>query len=136
MKPEPVPLRDATHPDEVVRRVLHTRLREARALADGLMQRDRQGLHAFRIACKRLRYALERFCDFDPSLGPAAERIALLQDALGEAHDRDVLLAILPPAMATTERRLQAGRETCVDRAIALWREMKPILDALDSHPI
>lgn len=116
--------------------MLRTRLREVRSLAAGLRARDGRSLHDFRIACKRLRYALERFEELDPSLAIAAERIASLQDALGEAHDRDVLLAILPPALAATERRLRAERETFVDRATALWQEMQQHLQALDSHPI
>lgn len=81
------------------------------------------GLHQFRIAGKRLRYALERFADDDPSLRDGAERLARLQDALGEAHDRDVLLAILPPAMPQTQRRLHDEREGCVDDAVVLWAQ-------------
>ena len=80
-------------------------------------RRDKQGLHDFRIACKRLRYALERFQTLEPSLEAIAERLRSLQDALGEAHDRDVLLAILPPTMPATERRLTSEREAFVDRA-------------------
>ena len=108
MKPERVDLRGVTDAAELARRVVATRLREVRRLAGGLERRDRQGLHDFRIACKRLRYALERFDDMEPSLRSPRERLASLQDALGEAHDRDVLLAILPAAMAQTERRLRS----------------------------
>jgi CHAD domain-containing protein len=136
VKPQRVALGGVTNPDEVVERVLETRLREAHDLTSGLARRDKQGLHDFRIACKRLRYALERFEALDPSLESAADRLALLQDALGEAHDRDVLLAILPPQMAATQRRLQADRETCVDRSVALWEEARKIMEAVDSHLI
>ena len=101
-----------------------------------LARRDQQGLHDFRIAGKRLRYALERFQALDPSLEAIAERLALVQDALGEAHDRDVLLAILPPAMPSTQRRLKDEREAFVDRSLALWSELEQLMQALDSHPI
>lgn len=123
MKPERVDLREADNVDEIVRRVVQTRLGEVHSLATGLERRDRQGLHDFRIACKRLRYALERFASFDPSFERSAERFSALQDALGEAHDRDVLLTILPPTMGNTQRRLQEERERCVDRAAALWKQ-------------
>ncbi len=78
-------------------------------------------LHQFRIAAKRLRYALERFEEVDPSLHDGARQLAQLQDALGEVHDRDVLLTILPVSMAGTQQRLQTERERYADEAAALW---------------
>ena len=135
MKPQRVDLHGVENVDELVERVLQTRLREARSLASGLERRDKQGLHDFRIACKRLRYALERFQTVEPSLEEIAERLATLQDALGEAHDRDVLLQILPPTMPETERRLQRERTELVDRGAGLWQELEQMLHALDSHP-
>jgi CHAD domain-containing protein len=128
VKPEPVDLRGVTDGIDLARRVLTTRARELRRLAGGLQRRDRLGLHAFRIACKRLRYALERFEDLDPSLESLAKPFAPLQDALGEAHDRDVLLSILPVAMVRTEHRLRREREACVDRAVVLWTQAQELL--------
>jgi CHAD domain-containing protein len=128
VKPEPVLLRGVTDSTELARRVLHTRLREVRRLAGGLEQREQLGLHNFRIACKRFRYALERFSELEPSLEAPAKTFAQLQDALGEAHDRDVLLSILPAAMAQTEHRLRTEREACVDRAGALWTQAQELL--------
>jgi CHAD domain-containing protein len=128
VKPEPVDLRGVTGSAELARRVLQTRVNEVRRLAGGLQQRDQPGLHAFRIACKRLRYALERFEGLERSLEPVAEAFAFLQDALGEAHDRDVLLAILPVAMVQTEHRLRGEREASVDRAVALWTQAQELL--------
>lgn len=136
MKPERIDLAGVTDVNELIDRVLQTRLREARELSPGLKRRDKQGLHDFRIACKRLRYALERFEDLEPSLQAAAAGLADLQDALGDAHDRDVLLAILPPAMAATQRHLRNERDACVDRAIALWSDLQQLAQALDSHRI
>jgi CHAD domain-containing protein len=136
VKPERVDLRGVKDVDELVDRVLRTRLREARELTTGLERRDKQGLHDFRIACKRLRYALERFQALEPSLEEIANNLALLQDALGEAHDRDMLLAILPPTMPATEKRLLDEREECVDRALAVWSELEQLIQALDSHGI
>ena len=123
MKPERVALQGVSELHDIVGRVVQTRIREVEALASGLDRRDKQGLHDFRIACKRVRYALERFGDLDGSFEASAERFTALQDALGEAHDRDVLLTILPPTMGKTQRRLQEEREQCVDRAVALWKQ-------------
>jgi len=134
MKPQRIDLRGADGVDDVAKRVLETRLSEVRALAGQLESRERRGLHHFRIACKRLRYALERFEALDSSFALAADRLARLQDELGEAHDRDVLLAILPPAMGQTERRLKGEREACVDRGIMLWSELRGLMQAIDSH--
>lgn len=136
MKPKRVDLAGVDEVDELVERVVRTRLGEARTLAPGLQRRDKKELHDFRIACKRLRYALERFGSLEPSLEQVADKLASLQAALGEAHDRDVLLTILPPTMPLTERRLMNDRERCVDRANALWRELEQLMQALDSHPI
>jgi CHAD domain-containing protein len=134
VKPERVDLSGVSDVGDVVKRVLATRWREARALSGELENRQRRGLHDFRIAGKRLRYALERFGTLDSSLEFAAQRLAQLQDALGETHDRDVLLAILPPAMGQTERRLQSERETLIDQAVVLWHELEGLMHAVDSH--
>jgi CHAD domain-containing protein len=136
MKPERVDLQGVIEVREVVERVLQTRLREATGLAASLERRDKGELHDFRIACKRLRYALERFAQIEPAFQVAAERLALLQDALGETHDRDVLLAILPPPMERTKHRLRSEREAHVDRAVALWDELQGLTQNFDSHRI
>jgi CHAD domain-containing protein len=121
VKPQRVDLGGAETPEAIARRIVHVRWDEARALAGGLQSQEMSGLHQFRIAGKRLRYALERFEDDDPSLRDGAELLKRLQDALGETHDRDVLLTILPPAMVATQRRLRAERERYLDEAVALW---------------
>jgi CHAD domain-containing protein len=133
VKPERVDLHGVSDLHDIVQRVVQMRLHEVEALASGLERRDKQGLHDFRIACKRLRYAFERFADLDASYGASAERFRALQDVLGDAHDRDVLLTILPPAMGNTLRRLQYEREECVDRAVELWKQP---LGADPSHEI
>jgi CHAD domain-containing protein len=121
VKPQHVDLRDAGSREEVAGRVVRTRWREARELSGRLETRDSIGLHQLRIAVKRLRYALERFEDDDPTLHDGVELLATLQDALGEAHDRDVLLAILPLSMPQTQCRLRDQRERYVDAAVVIW---------------
>jgi CHAD domain-containing protein len=131
VKPRLVELRDARTPRDVIRKILQLRLEESLSLAGELETREPEGLHDFRIACKRLRYAMERFAALDPSYEETASRLADLQDALGEAHDRDVLLTILPPAMELTQRRLQQERESYVDRAASLWNQLNQPLTAM-----
>lgn len=121
MKPRRVDLRDVRTVRDVIDAIVRTRRDEAAALSTALDGRDPQALHDFRIACKRLRYAMERFCDRVPAFKDSADRLAQMQDALGEAHDRDVLLSILPPTMPETERRLNDEREGFVQRGAELW---------------
>ena len=128
MKPRHVDLSGAGTPRGLIDRVLAVRLQEALALASELEHRQPRGLHDFRIACKRLRYALERFATADSSFEGLARHLASVQDALGEAHDRDVLLAILPLSMPETELRLRRQREEAVDRAKELWNALSVTL--------
>jgi CHAD domain-containing protein len=126
VKPHRIHFNGAETRRAVIERILRTRLSEALDLAPALTGRERQALHNFRIACKRLRYALERYTNGEPHFERAAERLASVQDALGEAHDRDVLLTILPPNMPETERRLMHEREVFVDRAASEWSAIVP----------
>jgi CHAD domain-containing protein len=125
VRPRRIELRDSNTLREVIDCVVRTRSQEASALAGALESRDPQALHDFRIACKRLRYAMERFCERVQAFEEPANRLAEIQDALGDAHDRDVLLAILPPTMPETERRLNDERDALVDRAAAIWKALE-----------
>lgn len=125
MKPRRVRLKDARRARDVIDAIVRTRRAETEALSAAFASRQMQDLHDFRIACKRLRYAMERFCKRVPEFEAPAARLAEIQDALGEAHDRDVLLAILPPTMPETERALQEQREELVRRAAEIWASLK-----------
>lgn len=124
MKPKRVDLHDARRVRDVIDAIVRTRRKEAAELSAALRERDPLSLHDFRIACKRLRYAMERFCKRVPEFEDPADKLAQIQDALGEAHDRDVLLAILPPTMPETERRLRQEREELVERAVEIWTSL------------
>ena len=125
MKPRRVELNGARSVRDVIDAIVRTRREEAAALSAALVSREPQALHDFRIACKRLRYAMERFRKRVPEFEQPAARLGEMQDALGEAHDRDVLLAILPPTMPETERRLNEERDELVDRAASIWETVK-----------
>ena len=131
MKPQRVDLNGARTVRDAIDRIVGTRRKEAVALSAAVDSRRMQELHDFRIACKRLRYALERFGKRVPAFEAPAARLAEIQDALGEAHDRDVLLTILPPTMPETERTLQEQREELVNRAAEIWASFT----AADSWP-
>jgi CHAD domain-containing protein len=123
MKGARVELDGATEPADVLRRVIGVRVAEATALAAALQSGQSEGLHQFRIACKRLRYALERLGSIEPAFESAAAHFSHLQDALGEAHDCDLLLAALPPTMVKTRARLRETRLTAALRAQRLWHD-------------
>jgi CHAD domain-containing protein len=128
VKPRRIHLRNVRRMRDAIACILRVRLSEALDLAPALANGEPAALHAFRIACKRLRYAAERFAARDRELTPAAERLAQVQDALGEVHDRDVLLAILPPTIPETERRLKAERSEFAEQASRLWEGVTPLL--------
>jgi len=63
--------------------------------------------HEMRIAAKRLRYTMEIFSDLYPDgLKKAIREIKKLQDYLGDMHDCDVWLDILPGFMEEEEARV------------------------------
>ncbi|HEY1978114.1 MAG TPA: CHAD domain-containing protein [Candidatus Baltobacteraceae bacterium] len=126
MKPRRVPLDDARRARDVIDAIVRTRRAETEALSAAFASNQMHELHDFRIACKRLRYAMERFSKRVPEFEAPAASLAAIQDALGEAHDRDVLLAILPPTMPETERALQEQREELVRRAADIWASLPP----------
>jgi CHAD domain-containing protein len=123
VKVHQIDLSEAVGAQDAMRRIAIVRFAEVLALSSALRKRRPQELHDLRIACKRLRYALEHFARFEPSLLEASTRLAQLQDALGETHDRDVLARDLPKELRKTMTRLHAQREASVDRAQALWND-------------
>ena len=108
--------------DDAMRRIAIVRFAELLTLAPSLRTQRPRELHDFRIACKRLRYALERFTSKEPSLLEAASRLSQLQEALGHWHDRETLLTMVS-AMQLTARRIAAERDDALSRANALWRD-------------
>lgn len=123
MKARTIDLSEAIGVQDAMRRITIVRFAEVLAFAHALDRGRSQDLHNLRIACKRLRYTLERFARFEPSLFEAVTRLTQLQDALGDVHDRDVLALELPKALHKTTHRLREQREGAVDRTRALWHD-------------
>jgi len=70
--------------------------------------------HAMRIAAKRLRYTMEVYSSLvEGDLFPAIKKVRNLQDALGELHDTDVWIAMLPRFL----EKEQALFERSLDRS-------------------
>jgi CHAD domain-containing protein len=123
VKARPIDLTEACGVDDAMRRIAIVRFAEVLALAPALRSERSNQLHDLRIACKRLRYALERFTPREPSLFAAASRLHQLQDALGDFHDRDNLLTMLGPTLRATAHRVHTERDEALARARALWRD-------------
>ncbi len=98
MKARPVAGLDPDGPSiDNARRIAAVRQAELESFVPRVLDPlETEALHDMRIAAKRLRYVLELFA---PMLGEAAaataKRARALQDALGEIHDCDELLARL-----------------------------------------
>lgn len=75
---------------------------------------ETEPLHEFRIAAKRLRYALELFAAcWGEAILPFADEISEMQASLGEVHDADVWIASLG-------ERLRDDEDESINQA-SLW---------------
>lgn len=91
MKARTVPISRSDTPRVVMQRIITVRFAELLQRSQALSSGGVKGLHDMRIACKRLRYALETFTTQLPFLSPAAQALRTMQDTLGELHDCDML---------------------------------------------
>ncbi len=122
---EPVELRfGSISPAEAERHVLRVRFAEVLQSQSALSGDDDEALHAFRLACKRVRFALERIEGQQPHLTRAAALLNRLTDELGGVHDCARLVELAEeskaPAAAARARR---DRDAYVSRARRLWHE-------------
>lgn len=83
------------------------RLTELMAFERYVTQPDRnEELHAARIAAKRLRYTIEIFVPlYGEALAPVLKTAKTLQEQLGDIHDCDVWLDLLPHVLEDERRR-------------------------------
>ena len=110
-------------PEEAVLYLLRVRFAECLSLQPSLFKNDDKAIHAFRLSCKRLRYAIERFEESEAELRPVAEFLTQITDELGFAHDCAVLAELgLSYSAPLVAQRAQADRERYIDRARGRWR--------------
>lgn len=65
-------------------------------------------LHAMRISAKRLRYTMEAFADlYGSNLKPFINQVRRFQDVLGEIHDADVWIALIPRFIQEERERIE-----------------------------
>jgi CHAD domain-containing protein len=114
---------EARTPQDAVAHLLRVRFAECLSLQTSLFKEDDEALHAFRLACKRLRFAIERVDDNSRTLRPVAEFLTQMTDELGCAHDCVVLAQLsLSQGSPLVARRAKRDREWHVARASARWR--------------
>jgi CHAD domain-containing protein len=113
----------AADPPDAQRHIVRVRFAEAVRKQTALDLHDDEALHAFRLACKRLRFALERLRPRAPEMKRAQTLLSRLTGELGLAHDCAQLGLLADecnaPLVAARARR---DRDRYVIRARRLWR--------------
>lgn len=109
--------------DEAALLLLRIRFAECLSQSLALAGENDEAIHAFRLSCKRLRFAIERFAAQRPQLKAAADLLKQMTDELGRAHDCVVLAqraANVGAALAAAHAR--RDRDRYVERARQEWR--------------
>lgn len=110
-------------PGQAQQHIVRVRFAEALARQSALTQGNDEEIHAFRLACKRLRFAIERLEDAEPAVQAAAKIFARLTDELGGAHDCAELARLASECGAPlVAGRALRDRDRYVTRAERLWR--------------
>lgn len=110
-------------PDGAQRHAVRVRFAECLQRQHALRGDDDERIHAFRLACKRLRFALERMDPQPTQLKRAAELLSVLSDELGWAHDCVTLAQVASENGAPlVAQRACRDRERYLTRARRLWR--------------
>ena len=109
-------------PLEAIEHIFAVRFAEALTASASLNGNDNEAHHAFRLSCKRLRYAIERSELDILGLQQTADWLSSMTDALGEAHDAAVLLEEAETCGAhNAARSLENMRDAAVSDARRLW---------------
>ena len=114
--PEWTPLEAAEH-------IFAVRFAEVLALSAALAGEVDERHHAFRLACKRLRYAIERNDPQLLGLEGTAQWLSEMTDALGEAHDAVVLRdEALEAGASHSAASLRKHRQEALQTARSIWK--------------
>jgi len=110
-----------TSQDQAIQRLLRVRFAECLEKQEALTGGDDDAVHAFRLACKRLRYAIERWEEAG-DLKPVTELLSKIADELGAAHDCVVLAKRASECNAhLVVRRALQDRDRYKTRGRRLW---------------
>lgn len=116
-------LSSADSAQSAIQALLRLRFAECLEQQGVLAGNDDEAIHAFRLACKRLRYAIERWPEELAQLQPAAELLSNVTDELGSAHDCVIIANRANESNATLVARMaESDRRRFMARAIARWR--------------
>lgn len=111
-------------PQEAERYVVRIRFAQALARQTALDGGDDESVHAFRLACKRVRFALERLDAPPPQLRRAQTLLSKICDELGWAHDCAQLAMLARDCGAPLAAvRAERDRDRYAVRAARLWRD-------------
>lgn len=103
--------------------VLRVRFAECLSRQPALFSGDDEAIHGFRLACKRLRYAIERWDEELPQLQSIAKFLSHMTDDLGVAHDCTVLAERSHDAETPlVARHALRDRDRYVRHARRVWR--------------
>ena len=118
-----VPLEGINRPVDALRQLVRVRFAECLEKQEALMGSDDDAMHRFRLACKRLRFAIEREPESEAGLKPAAELLSRITDQLGCAHDCVVLARRAQDCGAQGAVNLaMRDRARCLRAARELWQ--------------
>lgn len=116
-------LRSLQTPAQAERHVIRVRFAECLQRQPALEGDDDERVHGFRLACKRLRFALERLEPQPEELKRAASLLATLCDELGWAHDCARLAQFASECGAPlVAARALRDRARYLVRARRIWR--------------
>ena len=118
-----IPFDGVATPVDALRQLVRVRFAECLEKQEALLGNDDDAIHRFRLACKRLRFAIEREPESEVDLKPAAELLSRITDQLGCAHDSVVLArrAQNCGAQAAVELSVR-DRGRCIRAARELWQ--------------
>lgn len=109
--------------EDAISLLLRVRFAECLELQPALFAEDDEAMHAFRLACKRLRFAIERFEEQLPELQPVAKFLSHMTDELGSAHDCIALGEHASKCEADiVALRARRDRDRYVAHARRVWR--------------
>jgi CHAD domain-containing protein len=126
----------ATRVRHVVPRLIYARWEQVQAFDPLLEGAPVAVLHALRVECKRLRYALEFFREvLGPEVKEVIAQVVQLQDHLGDLHDADVANALLSDFLFTRQGDVPSERVIAPGVVAYLAVKQRELQTLIDTFP-